>query len=326
MKYSTDSFFNYLYASRGVKSLSQCETVDDFYAQRQKKTEALKLALGVDRLEGCEYKIKAERISEHRYEVEILPELIMPMWVLRPEHGNGKNVLYLHGHDEYGAKGSFNYYGQDKTFHKWLPLLLKSEGYTVVIPELIGFGELQKEDYTDGYKGCYSNAAVLQLFGMSVSGMRAYQARRVLDVMRDIIERPVSFICGISGGAHVASMLMGLGVKAEAFVLSNYGASYRSSFMKIHHCIDNYVYNILNIGECSDILGIAAPAPVMLTNGAADNIFPQDGIKETADGLSTVYRLLGAEEAFVNHTHSGGHETDSDAVIAFLKKYTNTEE
>lgn len=326
MKYSTDLFFNYLYSARKVKSLSHCETVDDLNEERAKKMNALKAALGLDKLEGCDYEIQVKRVSEHRYEAEILPELVMPMWILRPEHSNGKNVLYLPGHDEYGAKGSFNYFGQDKTFHKWLPLQLKSEGYTVVIPELMGFGEMQKHDYTDGYRGCYANAAVLQLFGMSVSGMRAYQALCVIDIMRDVMERPVSFIYGISGGAHVASILMGLGVQAEAFVISNYGASYKSSFMRIEHCIDNYVYNLLNIGECSDILGIAAPLPLMLTNGAEDTIFPHEGVEETAEGLKAVYRLLGAEDSFVNHTHGGGHETDSDAVIEFLKKYTDTEE
>lgn len=326
MKYSTDSFFDIMYLSRDTKPMSQYCTEAEFADERKKRQTELRKVIGLDRLETINHTIKSNHVSERRYEVEILPGLVMPVWILKPGKPNGKTVLYLPGHDNKGALGSFNYYGQNHTFHKWLPLQLQFEGFTVVIPELMGFGELMKDNYTESYKGCYANTEILQMFGISMAGMRTYQALCTIKLMETEIERPMNFIYGISGGGLIAMLTSALSDKPEAVVISNYGASFKSSIMEIQHCVDNYVPNILNIGECADILALSAPTPLMLTNGIHDTIFPADGVKNTVEELKKIYSMLNANDNFVNHFHDGGHETDSDSVIAFLKSYITEEQ
>ena len=109
-------------------------------------------------------------------------------------------------------------------------------------------------------------------------------------------------------------------------MLSNYGASFKSSIMAMHHCVDNYIPGILGLGECADIIAMSAPRPVMLSNGVEDSIFPIEGVSETALALTKLYETLGASDSFVNHTHGGGHEADSDAAISFFKKYISEEQ
>ncbi|MGN0163879.1 MAG: hypothetical protein ACI4EA_09945 [Candidatus Ornithomonoglobus sp.] len=321
MKYATDLFFDLMYSMRSVKALSELESVEAYRAECIKRRSELITALGLDKIEAINFEMKTKRISDRKYDVEILPGLVTPMWILKPEKPNGKTVLYLPGHDPNGAQGSFNYFGQNQTFHKWLPLQLQFEGFTVVIPELIGFGSLIKEKYTDGFRGCFANTEILQLFGISMAGLRTYQAICAIEIMEKVMERPMSFIYGISGGGLIAMLTSALTCKAEAVVISNYGASFKSSIMEIQHCVDNYIPNLLNIGECADIIGLSAPTPIMLTNGIEDSIFPNSGVRETAAELEKIYKLFNAEKDFFNHTHKGGHETDSDAVIEFYKRY-----
>lgn len=321
MKYAVDTFFDLMYSARPAAPLCECESAEQFETERAKRLAQLECALGLDKLKGMNFEVKTNRVSENKYEADILPGLKAPIWILKPEHPNGKNVLYLPGHDANGAQGSFNYYGQNVTFHKWLPLRLQFEGFTVVIPELFGFGGLMKQRYTDGFKGCFSCTEILRLFGISMAGMRTYQALLAADITESVTERPVSFIYGISGGGLIAILAEAFSRRAEAAVISNYGASYKSSLMEIQHCVDNYIPGLLNIGECADIIGLCAPVPLMLTNGEKDPIFPVEGVRETASQLERLYKLLGAEDSFRNHLHSGGHEADSDAVIDFLKSF-----
>lgn len=321
MTYATDSFFDNMYSMRRCRAMSGCTSTDEYNAERKEKRTALRAALGLDKIKAINFEVKSTRVSDNHYQLEILPGLVTPVWILKPERSNGKTVLYLPGHDSNGAQGSFNYYGQNKTFHKWLPLQLQSEGFTVVVPELMGMGKMIKKSFTEGHRGCFANTELLQLYGISMAGMRTYQALCVMELMKNEVERPVSFIYGISGGGLIAMLTAAFTDKPEAVVISNYGATFKSSIMEIQHCVDNYIPNLLNIGECSDIIGLCAPTPVMLTNGSEDPIFPHDGVQETAAELKKIYKLFNAEDDFYNHTHSGGHETDTDAVVEFYKRY-----
>lgn len=321
MKYSTDYFFDILYSMRDCKKLSDIDNADDFAAECESKRTALTKALGLDKIKAIGTEMTYSRISEKQFDMEILPKLVTPVWILRPNHSNGKTILYLPGHDSYGARGSFNYYGQNQTFHKWLPLQLQGEGYTVVIPELIGFGEVINEGYGEKHNGCYANTEMLLMYGITMAGMRMYQAQCAIKLAEEVTGKPVTGLYGISGGALVAAVLAALDHSFESVVISNYGATFKSSIMAMHHCVDNYIPGLLNIGEISDILGLIAPTPLMITNGEHDTIFPNEGVLITEKELQKIYDTADAGDALYCHNHSGAHETNSDAVIKFYDSF-----
>ena len=321
MGYSTDAFLEFIYDKYRAKPLSMCISADELREECASRRKRLRTILAMDKLEALGYEIKTERVSEAEYRIEALPEFAFPVWVLELSVPNGKTVLYLPGHDAYGARGSFSDRGQDKPFHHWLPLRLKESGYTVVVPELIGFGELVKEKFSEEHRGCYANTELTQLMGLNIEGIRAYQAFCAVRAARDAMGLNVNFLYGISGGGLIAALVSALGGDFEAVVISNYGASFRTSIMPMRHCADNYIPSILEIGESADVIALGAPKPLLLTNGKADRIFPCGGVKETAEELAKVYRLLGAEGNFRSSLHSGGHEADVEGTIGFFNGF-----
>lgn len=322
MKYNTDNFFDYLYSKRKNEPLSSCRDTDELHMLSDDKYIRLHTALGLDKLENMYSGVSVSETGDNELCLEILPELLTPLWILEPKCHNGKTVLYLPGHDKYGARGSFSDYGQKDPFHKWLPLKLRESGYRVLVPELIGFGETIKEIYSDGYKGCYAHSELLLMHGMTLAGLRTFQAQCVMDAAAERFGTDSFLVYGVSGGGFIASLLISADSRIEAAVISNYGASFRTSIMSMEHCVDNYIPGILDIGECADIIGLGAPLPLLLTNGKNDRIFPHNGVCETADELKKIYTILGKPENFVNHTHNGIHETDTEAVIEFFSKFS----
>lgn len=322
MGYSTDTFFDIMYDRLKAEPLSRHASAEAFLAECGERRGRLREILALDKLEAPGCGIRTEQLSETEYRIEALPGSAFPVWVLKPSVRGVGTVLYVPGHDAYGARGSFNDYGQQDPFHHWLPLELVKNGYTVVMPELIGFGEMVKRRFNDDYKGCYANTEVAQLMGLSIEGIRVYQVLCTMEVMRTVMGLSADLLYGISGGGLVTALTCALSGGVRAAVISNYGASFRSSIMSIRHCVDNYIPSLLEIGECADLIALGAPRPLLLTNGTADRIFPCEGVRETADELSRIYSLLGAEDSFRCHFHSGGHEAAVRETIDFFNSCT----
>ena len=57
---------------------------------------------------------KEDGITIEKYQVERIKKLSLCVYVLRPDTGNGKALLYLNGHDPRGAKGVFGAEGRVK--------------------------------------------------------------------------------------------------------------------------------------------------------------------------------------------------------------------
>lgn len=57
---------------------------------------------------------KEDGITIEKYKVERIKKLSLCVYVLRPDTGNGKALLYLNGHDPRGAKGVFGAEGRVK--------------------------------------------------------------------------------------------------------------------------------------------------------------------------------------------------------------------
>lgn len=334
MKYSTSNFFDYLYHKDGKlkdvdkKLESHCSN-QELKEELQLKRSKLRSILKVDYLR--EMQLEVEQVLTYQgtiqmedyficnYDLEILPHLVAPVWALEPQSWNGKCVLYCHGHDNYGAKGSFHDYGQENPYHKWLPLKFVKQGYKVVIPEFIGFGDMKKEDHIqEAERGCYINTQLLLMYGLNIGGLRVFEAMTMLGIMKNQWKMEDVTVFGTSGGGLVTTMLSAIDHRMNRSVISNYGATFKSSIMAMHHCVDNYIPNILTIGECSDILALIAPVPFLLSNGIDDRIFPFDGVKESVEKVTNILNRLEQLECLYVEYFDGGHEISLEKLFFFM--------
>ena len=323
--YCTDSFFEYLYESRNKPDI---RALRDIGSGR----ETLRRILHVDRL--CQISQRAEArclelspaerepagaVRVKKYEINILPKLKMPFWILSSGKSNNKAVLYCHGHDKYGAKGAFIYHGKTDVFHRFISVRLAERGYTVVIPEFIGFGEMQYNGYKqEDQRGCYSNTALALLCGYNTAGLRVFQAMKMLDHITDEMGFSDVSVFGTSGGGLISALMGAVDDRPKSVIVSNYGASLKSCIMAMHHCIDNYIPGYFEIGEVWDILSLICPKRLLLTSGENDHIFPVEGVLETAQRVSDVYDRMGCSDRFTLNIHDGGHEVSVAVVLDFI--------
>ena len=333
-RYATDEFLDALYRDMAEDRPLSGVPEENLESEQKIRRSRLARVLALDRLEamaeGCRaremHTEKKDGYDVIRCEMTFLPKLTAPFWILRPERPNGRTVLYCHGHDSYGGKGAFLDYGQEDPYHKWMPLAMARRGYTVYIPELIGFGEVRRERFREEeQRWCYSNATALLNLGLNLAGLRVFQTQRLFRQMTEQWDAGETAIYGVSGGGLVDTFVGELEPGLKGIVISNYGASFASSTMAMHHCIDNYIPGLLSVGECCDIMALAAPTPLLLSNGIRDPIFPEQGVRETAEQVKKVYETAGYPERFWCELFDGGHEVSQDQVFPFLEFAFQTE-
>jgi hypothetical protein len=324
--YPTDDFLNTIYQEKVNNEPLHKATKEQLMDRIEKKKKRL---IEILRLEELEHyaenhyvEIKTEQRNGYQlveYEMTFLHGLTAPLWILKPDTENGRTILYCHGHDPFGGQGSFEDYGQKNPYHKWLPLTMIEHGYTVVIPEFVGFGEVRKEHFKEEEQSwCYANSTALLNLGFNMAGLRVFQVKQLFEQMYERWNMNEVVIYGVSGGGLVDTFYGALESRFKGIIISNYGATFASSTMAMHHCVDNYIPDILSVGECSDIMALAAPVRMLLTNGINDPIFPMEGVKETITQVETVYEKLGCSENFQYEFFEGVHEISPNQIFDFM--------
>lgn len=327
MKYGTDEFFEYLYKeTQTVKTLLNCSD-DELHNLLELKRGLLSEVLGVERLCKIEHKVEVVAVSAEKkegyaveaYDANLLPGLTVPLYLLIPEAPNGKSILYCHGHDDKGCRASFEP-ELKQAYHKTIPLEMVKRGYTVAVPEFVGYGPIKKYQFDPpSDQACYANSALLLLHGMTLSGLRVFEAIKVIDWMLEEkkLSKPMAF--GISGGGQVVSYLGALEERLSASAVSSFGNTFLHSIMAMHHCIDNYIPGLLNIGECPEIMALTLPKPLFLTNGRKDHIFPLAGTNQAIEEIGAIYKRFGVQDRFSFEVFEGGHEISFDEVFDFFE-------
>ena len=320
--YGTDNFFHELYEKAiSQENLLSCPP-ENITALRDQKRNRLREILKLSKLYEMQTLVCQPSGSELRsfgtvlqYDFTFLKGLTAPLWCIKPHTPNGKNIIYCHGHGKHGARESFTDFNEEQPYHRFLPIDLASRGYRVLIPELPGFGECKYYGYKqEDQQGCYSNTALLHLFGLNIAGLRVFEIISLMDYFRDL----TFSVFGVSGGGLVSGFLSAVDDRPEKTVVSCFGAAFHTSIMAMHHCMDNYTSDLLSIGECGEILALCAPKPLLLSLGKNDRIFPISGSRETADYLEKVYRRMGAADHFQKEFFEGGHQISKDILFDFL--------
>ncbi|NCC56874.1 MAG: hypothetical protein EOM17_04520, partial [Synergistales bacterium] len=110
---------------------------------------------------------------------------------------------------------------------------------------------------------------------------------------RGDIDRGHLGIMGNSGGG-TTSMFAGAVLDRITHVIASCSfSSFRGSIGAMSHCVCNYVPHLLEFGESADVVGLAAPKPVVIVNGRLDPIFPLAEANRQFARLEAIYRAAG---------------------------------
>lgn len=322
--YKLDSFFQQLYERdcRQGDPLLTCPQEDFPKIQREKRA-LLQRLLGIDKLNEMASQIESSSpvfLGEEKKDgcvirqigMTILPGLTMPAYILKPNRprldqtGHPIGIIYCHGHGKGGVRDCFDR-KDPPAYHKYIPLTLAERGYTVFTFEPAAFGDFRITDYQGKDTGCYPVTTRLLLHGITAVGLRVYQA---MSVARYMAEQGIQHygIAGISGGGTVTSLYAALDDQPSAVVISGYANLFSNSIMAVNHCVDNFVPNILQVGEMPYIISLAVPKPLYVASGTRDPIFPLEGTKKAVSILSDIYQRQGIKEKFSYELFDGVHE------------------
>ncbi|MFQ9509546.1 MAG: alpha/beta hydrolase family protein [Lachnospiraceae bacterium] len=264
-----------------------------------------------------------EDFERIKYTIKGIEKLPFPLYVLKPDKGNGKTILYLHGHDDMGIMGALIKRNDKERYHFMLPLTLAKLGYTVVAPECMGFGESYYE-FVKGEpakSGCFMNTTILSMCGFNIIGVRVLQVIKSMDFVQAEKLPEDMTLFGVSGGALTGTMVSVLDTRIKRIALAAYPNSYEDSILRKEHCIENYIPGIYQVGNSYQILSLVAPRPLLVLNGKYDRGFPIEGTEKAIAHLKQVYVRLHAQKNFAGILFDGKHEISVPHVISWLEEF-----
>jgi len=323
MKHITDGFLNWLYDNMAVKpDLATCPA-ERFEECLEGKRAALKRAIGTDVLEKIDfapsYVINSETdmdgYSLIEADITTLPKLVTPVYILKPLEFS-QSVIYAHGHGRGAIEVVDGLYAGE--YQKCLPITLAREGCLVVVPNLVGFGpNVMRSFNRDDERGCYANSTQFLMYGLTMTAVRVNQVMQIIGYFKDKGVAPV--LAGISGGGLVTAFAAALSRDIKGAFISGYANTFKDSIMSLMHCVDNFMPGILSVGEEPEIISMAYPAPLLISNGEEDEIFPVSAAVSACDYVRSVYGRFGLSGLVTSEIFAGGHMISTEALLPWLK-------
>lgn len=306
-------------------------SVSDFIQYRERRKEEIKRILKLGELENYsteityqkEEKWQADGVSIVEYSIRIAEDLLMPVYTIIPDNTNGKNIIFLHGHDADGAHRIWNRNERGELYQKNILLRMAEAGFMVIVPELMGYGEAIYEYQLKGKPTKGKTAfhySYLSVFGYDLTGIRVWQIIRTLDFLEKFGLAP-DILFGFSGGGLLCELVGAIDERIQNMIVSSYANTYEHSILAKEQSIDNYVHDIGRIGNSYEVLALAAPKNMLLLNGMAERPFPVEGAKKAYDYLEKIYKSYGADDKLQTHLFEGRHEINGDLVLAWLEQF-----
>ncbi len=193
-------------------------------------------------------------------------------------------------------------------------------GVAALCIEQRGFGEREQP-----YKRnrCHNPVMHAIMLGRTLLGERIYDVDRAIDYLmtRNDVDKSAVGVMGNSGGGTVSMFAGGLLGRITHVMPSCSFSTFRDSIMAMEHCCCNYVPNLMLYAEMADVVGLAAPKPMVMVNGKDDPIFPISGAKNEFARLQAMYAAAGAENNCRHVTGDGGHRFYAEAAWPEMLKF-----
>ncbi len=143
---------------------------------------------------------------------------------------------------------------------------------------------------------CHDATMHALMLGRTLMAERVYDVDRAIDYLynRKDVNRRTLGVMGNSGGGTISLFSAALLPRIKFAMPSCYFCTFRDSIMSIYHCMDNYVPGLLQYAEMADVMGCAAPKPVVIVAGKDDPIFPIKAVRRSFKRLKQIYEAAGA--------------------------------
>ena len=329
--YSPDEFMSGLYGRLKAEPYKNAKTGEDALIIGKSIRERTKELFSVDKLSSMETELKLVPVGKSldypdytlkKYSVEILHGLNSLIYILEPKNAQKKTggVVALCGHgygvrqilniSKKGNKKRFNYFDN---YQNNFAVEIAKRGCTVIAPELFGFGEarlshdLRKPFYISS---CDELSHHLLPYGLTTASIRVRQAlmcAKILRNMKTVDENKISLM-GISGGGLTALYASVLDDSIYKTVICGYINTFKDSIFARWHCPDNYIPDILGVGEIYDFASALAPKELFIESGERDKLFPIKASEQAHEKIKKVYSLMNAEDKLHIDVFPGKHE------------------
>lgn len=276
---------------------------------------------------------QGEGFVRRSYELEVLPGLKTVVFVVLPAgaeeprpgivccSGHTASVNELVGLAPDGAdRELFTGYQRD------FAVQAAREGFVAAAHEQLAWGRRQAFEHLKkwpGVHGCWQIAMVALQLGMTLPGLRAFEAIRVADFLRTLPEVNAARlgITGISSGGNVCLFAGAMDPRFDIVVTSGYFCTFRDSIIAQYHCMDHYVPGLGQLAEMSDLAALVAPNAFMAETGTEDLGFPVKAVRQSFAKVKAAYATMGVGDRCRLHVFKGDHHWEGSKAWAWFHQF-----
>lgn len=305
----------------------------DIEIWKKSAREKLEELLGMDKFIKVnpdieiEYKNETDSANEIRFTFQSEKGYRVPCHLMIPK-GTEKPPLMicLQGHSKgmHISLGRPKFEGDEKSIKGDRDFVMQAvkEGYAAIAVEQRNFGECGG---TEEGPQCYESAMNTLIMGRTTIGERIWDIERLIDVIESDFSHLINTkkICcmGNSGGGTATAYLAALEDRIVLAMPSCAMCTYKDSIAAMNHCSCNYIPNIANYFEMSDLMAMAYPKYYIQVSGIEDPIFPVSGAEYIYNTGKKAYddNNMGDRCFFIKG--NGGHRFYADDAWPQVKKF-----
>ena len=202
-------------------------------------------------------------------------------------------------------------------------------GYVVIAPDWCPFGERRPPEWwvRPGRDACNITDLAWQYFGRPLITQSIWDGMRAVDVLvarRDVDPRRVG-VLGLSQGGTMTTHLIANDRRLKAAVVSGYISTVRGDALgergKGNTCGAQHVPGLLLHGDIPDILGLAAPKPVLCEMGEQETCFHFPDMKKAYAHLKRIYCAAGVVGRLDCETFPTNHRWRGNKAWEWLERW-----
>ena len=246
--------------------------------------------------------IKRDGFTIESLYYQIDPDDQVPALLLIPDGASSRRpapaVVSLHQHQfQFGKREPA---GLDGAPMHHTGAALAREGYVVLCPDMLCFGERRDEILKNGD---YERFEFLRYLvnGKCLAWKNILDIRRAVDLLvaRNEVQSDRIGCYGHSMGSTNTYMVGPWEPRFKCFVcnccLPTYKAIHREHML---HCFPNFVPGLLQYGDTYDIAALIAPRPLHMNFGELDSGSPIDEVRRGLQTIAAAYEMAHAPQAF----------------------------
>ncbi len=235
----------------------------------------------------------------------------VPCYLLIPKTGKASYPLAitLQGHAEEGFVSSVGIVlpnGSNKSYAEGrgaFAIQAVENGYIALAIEQRGMGERYAYS-TDGASMCEFAAQQEFILGRTLLGGRVWDVSKALDALEDSVLKDYAdkinmediTITGNSGGGTASFYAACYDERITLSAPSCGFCTYEDSIMSLYHCSCNFIPGAYEWFDMQDLACLIAPRKLVVIAGAADAIFPIEGVDKAYAIVESIYEKAGVKD------------------------------